>query len=66
MIHPFNVGQRRNKVFANTLNQPGARVVIASGFHLVGQNGTGRVSQDKLRVRRVLGEPRLQAAQRTA
>ena len=65
-IHPFNVGQRRNKVFANSLNQPGARVVVASGFHLVGENGSGRVSQDKFRVRRVLGEPRLQAAQRAA
>ena len=64
-IHPFDVGQRGNKVFANALYQPGARVVVASGFHLVSENGSGRVSQDKLRVRRVLGEPRLQATERT-
>ena len=64
-IHPFNVGQRRNKVFANAFDQPGARVVVASGFHLVGQHRPGGVSQDKLRVRRVFGEPRLQATERT-
>ena len=53
------MGQRRNKVFADPFNQPGAGFTVASGFDLVRQNGARRIGEDKFRFRGVLSKPGL-------
>jgi hypothetical protein len=61
----FQMGQRRNKIFADPFDQPGAGFAVAPGFDLVGQNGARRIGEDKF-VSGVFSKPGLQPAQRSA
>ena len=62
---PLQCGPAEEQSLRQFPQPAGARVVVASGFH--GRRERIRPGQrDKFRMRRVLGEPRLQAAQRAA
>jgi hypothetical protein len=60
------MGQRRDKIFADPFDQPGARFAVASGFDLIGKDRTRRIGENKFRFRRVLSKPGLKPAQRAA
>jgi hypothetical protein len=49
----FQMGQRRDKIFANPFDQPGAGFAVAPGFDLVGKDRARRIGEDKFRFWRV-------------